>query len=542
MHPTLELLSQQSQLAVDAAAPKIARLVTTHGLSEGARKWMENAAYDATSRENQTLKYIRADNEVYTRKENRRIEEVKVMLGLFKMKGLMKSETFDRKLSAFEAKPEFFHNSEKGDFYGHMEYQVRADAADYVGFLMDPLGKHYNIMEGMERILERSSHSLVGFFRRSAPVAGILPREWVHETIWKRLGYSKAEYIVASWPTKHTSILDNNPTVIRAFGQQVWLISQINPGTVRVKFAYHINMNGDLPSWITHSLVPERQISKRLSSVVYVQHVKPSDQLDAIDGRNMGEIMMMESLEARKKGGWRSRYQLLCEAVDKFCDKNAGVRAVTMHSGGWFKVMLKEVCWNQVYPVARVSTILKDLTMDDGKRIGRAYKMTVLSNTSVEAAADEFIHFYPALGEMDRQYVWFRPMMVTLAKLVLKQSKFGLYYRAILGASLSTMDLISDMYIISVFFAEGKNSYAYANIAMITMNWFFQLLIVWAQTGRNILGSAFLKETLITTLGLKPGLDAWRACNGKEKQPGQIFDAITEVRYMRLRGKINPKV
>ena len=98
--------------------------------------------------------------------------------------------------------------------------------------------------------------------------------------------------------------------------------------------------------------------------------------------------------------------------------------------------------------------------------------------------------------------------------------------------------MISDIYMIQLFYAEGKTSFANANVAMITMNWFFQLVLVWLQTGRNILGSAFLKEAFITTLGLKPGLDAWRACNGKEKQPGQIFDAITEVRYMRLRGKI----
>ena len=74
---------------------------------------MENAVYDAASRENQTLKYIRADNEIYTRKEKKRIEEAKVMLGIFKMKGLMKSETFDKALSAFESKSECFHNTAK---------------------------------------------------------------------------------------------------------------------------------------------------------------------------------------------------------------------------------------------------------------------------------------------------------------------------------------------------------------------------------------------------------------------------------------------
>ena len=115
----------------------------------------------------------------------------------------------------------------------------------------------------------------------------------------------------------------------------------------------------------------------------------------------------------------------------------------------------------------------------------------------------------------------------------------GLYYRVGLGAGLSTMDMISDLYIVTVFLKEGKYGYAYANIMMILTNWLFQLLIVWAQTGRNILGSAFLKEALIATIGLKPGWDAWNVCTGKEQQPGQTFDAMTEV---SLKGNIIFKI
>ena len=50
------------------------------------------------------------------------------------------------------------------------------------------------------------------------------------------------------------------------------------------------------------------------------------------------------------------------------------------------------------------------------------------------------------------------------------------------------------------------------------------------QTGKHILGSAFLKEALIATVGLKPGFDAYNVCIGKEQQPGQTFDAMEEVR------------
>ena len=94
--------------------------------------------------------------------------------------------------------------------------------------------------------------------------------------------------------------------------------------------------------------------------------------------------------------------------------------------------------------------------------------------------------------------------------------------------------MITDIYMIQLFYAEGKTSFANANIAMIAANWFIQLLIVYAQTGRNILGSAFLKEALIATVGLKPGLDAWNVCTGKEQQPGQTVDPLTEVRIGRV--------
>ena len=80
-----------------------------------------------------------------------------------------------------------------------------------------------------------------------------------------------------------------------------------------------------------------------------------------------------------------------------------------------------------------------------------------------------------------------------------------------------------------MFFAAGEDAYANTNIAMIFANLFCQLTIVRLQTGRNILGSAFLKEALIAAVGLKPGLDAWNVCIGKEQQPGQTFDPMDEV-------------
>jgi hypothetical protein len=112
-----------------------------------------------------------------------------------------------------------------------------------------------------------------------------------------------------------------------------------------------------------------------------------------------------EAVLVRKKGWLRIKYDVSCAAVDRFCEKNAGLRAAAVAHGGWLSKMLGEICWNQVRgDLARVDKGLEELTADDGMRIGRSYAKTILSTNSSEGAADELIKLYPALGEMDQLY------------------------------------------------------------------------------------------------------------------------------------------
>ena len=510
--------------------------------NDNERVWIENSLRDAALREAQTLQYIRADNEIYTTGERKRLKEARVLQGMFKLKGVANMTSHRSNLSNFKAK---FFQGEAGVFV-NVEYLLRASIDNIAAFLMDPCASHHNKTEAERRVLSRSSHGIVSWSFYASPYEGIVAREVVSQQIWFR--QSANEILVVAWPTKHEAILENKPGVVRGELSWIWRLKQKDSGTAEVEFSNYLGAGGDnlldtknkIATWVAKSYILGQTISREEYKMAYFQHVKEEHHLRKVDGSIMAELLMNDSIKERdlagmrifgvQIGGWRHKYDFSSLAVDRFCKKNAGIRAVIARSGGWFPAMLKEVCWNHVYPVKKVTAGLKELGVDDGRRMGRSYAMTILSNTSFEAAADEFIHFYPALGEVDRQYIWFRPMMVTLAKLAQKQSKFGLYWRACLGAGLSTMDMISDIYIISVFFAEGNDTYAYANIAMIAANWLFQLLVVWLQTGKNIVGSAFLKDAFITTVGLKPGIDALRVCQGREQQPGQTWDAISEVR------------
>jgi hypothetical protein len=62
-----------------------------------------------------------------------------------------------------------------------------------------------------------------------------------------------------------------------------------------------------------------------------------------------------------------------------------------------------------------VKTPLVALTANEAGRIARSLVSILMANVTAKAAVDEHIKTYPALGELERKYRWFRPMMEAIA-------------------------------------------------------------------------------------------------------------------------------
>jgi hypothetical protein len=62
-----------------------------------------------------------------------------------------------------------------------------------------------------------------------------------------------------------------------------------------------------------------------------------------------------------------------------------------------------------------VNTPLVALTANEAGRIARSLVSIIMANATAKAAVDEHIMTFPALGELDREYRWFRPMMEAIA-------------------------------------------------------------------------------------------------------------------------------
>jgi hypothetical protein len=77
-----------------------------------------------------------------------------------------------------------------------------------------------------------------------------------------------------------------------------------------------------------------------------------------------------------------------------------------------------------------VKTHLVALTANEAGRIARSFPMVMMANATAAAAVDEFIMTYQALGELDREYVWFRPMLTAIATEVMRAVAWGVQFRA----------------------------------------------------------------------------------------------------------------
>jgi len=93
--------------------------------------------------------------------------------------------------------------------------------------------------------------------------------------------------------------------------------------------------------------------------------------------------------------------------------------------------------------------------------------------------------------------------------------------------TLTTVDTMTDIFMIYLYKENGLHSNANTMIAMISINTFIQLFVVLAQN-RKKGWKTLLKEWLITLLFIRPFVDAWRVHN-KHEDSETTFDLLSEM-------------
>jgi hypothetical protein len=123
-------------------------------------------------------------------------------------------------------------------------------------------------------------------------------------------------------------------------------------------------------------------------------------------------------------------------------------------------------------------------------------------------------------------------MIDTIAQRLLSSVGWGLKMRLYTGAGLSTLDLLSDMYMIYTYATTGPQGTALSLAIMVGLCLLMQLYLVWVQTRKGP-RRVMLKEMLIVLSGTAPGVHAMRVANGADRSEHAVMDPEIELVYVR---------
>lgn len=132
------------------------------------------------------------------------------------------------------------------------------------------------------------------------------------------------------------------------------------------------------------------------------------------------------------------------------------------------------------------------------------------------------------------EYPWMTDMFVAIGEGVVKTAPWGLMFRVLLGATTSTIDLGTDIFVCYMFWKEKRMDYFEMTLGTILLSMSLQLLIVAAQNKKRGIKRVVL-EALPVLVGLKPAVDAYRIAGRVEEDSKASIDTLMELTCVKCR-------
>jgi hypothetical protein len=148
-----------------------------------------------------------------------------------------------------------------------------------------------------------------------------------------------------------------------------------------------------------------RYMKSRLSQVTDIQvfhlGLRGLEEWDAMDGEAIGEVLVTKS-DAEKH---HRKGETEVEArVRVMMEKHKGLKELE-EKHAWFELLLTKIVENKLRPAGDSKAKLCNMSAKQANVIGGALASCIAANLTAHAAVDEWILRYPALGDLEREYV-----------------------------------------------------------------------------------------------------------------------------------------
>jgi len=168
----------------------------------------------------------------------------------------------------------------------------------------------------------------------------------------------------------------------------------------------------------------------------------------------------------------------------------------------WLAGFLEEVVRGRWVRSGSVSTKLACLSEKEARKIGRSLMPALKQRKTAIAGLHQWKMQNRSMVELFERYNWVESMMLEVAQDVMNTAPWGLMLRVCTGATLSVLDIVTDVVVIVGYMGKEETSgYGYSLLMMLVGSMVLQMLLVFVQNRKK--PWAMAKEMFVVITGLK---------------------------------------
>jgi len=142
------------------------------------------------------------------------------------------------------------------------------------------------------------------------------------------------------------------------------------------------------------------------------------------------------------------------------------------------------------------------LSEKEARTIGRSLMPALKQRKTALAGLHQWKMQNRSMVELFERYDWVESMLLEVAQEVMKTAPWGLMWRVCTGATLSVLDIVTDVVVIVGYMGkEETRGYGYSLLMMLVGSMVLQLAVVFGQNRKK--QWAMAKEILVVITGLK---------------------------------------
>jgi len=372
--------------------------------------------------------------------------------------------------------------SRKGDrcSWGWASTTVRASAKEVLALLWDTERRAGQRDDDLEKAVDErvNEHNMLVYHKKKSPHDFIDDRDFQHRIVWKQ--ENEGIYLYMTAPEVNPNRVQGKD-VARARLESSMRIKSIGEKLSSVEYVAYMDAGGRVPSFVVNAQVGSNL--RRITVIQeYFQALRGLEEWDAEDGRSVGEVMCVKT-KAERSGRIKGETKVGARVRGMF-ERYVGLKEAG-ERWEFLEPLLVRVMQNKLRMGGEVKTKLCSVSAKEGPVVGRGLAMAMATNLTAEAGVDEWILKYRSLKELDREEVWFRPMMNVVAKRLLGEVSWGLKMRVIMGAGLSILDMATDIFVIVGYMRKPETKgYGMLLLWMVVGSMVLQLAVVFVQVRR----------------------------------------------------------